>query len=29
LEAVLLAYDAVCFAHVRREELVQPNPHRT
>lgn len=29
LEAVLLAYDAVCFTHVRREELVQPNPHRT
>ena len=28
LEAVLLAYDTVRFAHVRREELVQPNFHR-
>jgi len=29
LEAVLLAYDAVRFAHVRHEELVQPNLHPT
>jgi hypothetical protein len=28
-KAVLLTHDAVCFAHVRREELVQPDPYRT
>jgi hypothetical protein len=26
---VLLTHDAVCLAHVGREELVQPDPYRT
>lgn len=28
-KAVLLTHDAVCLAHVGREELVQPDPYRT